>query len=382
MDLGFSFFYIESNIVCLVFFLLLLIRSIRGVDRQEKQRVFEVIEICHIFYFIDDIIWAMLLSGIMEPSRSLIIIINIMSHLIICLLSCFWFIYIELILNTKYVVIRSKRNLVIVPAILSTLLLTLIYLAKSDLFMNEDYSATAFYDIFFLFVPLTYILSASVRATAGACLKSRYAIRYQLIVYAAYPFAVAILGVFQMIWLTLPIFCFGCTITMFYVYLISLDDLVSQDPLTGLNNRAQLRRYIATQADDNKTHYILMTDLDNFKYINDKYGHVEGDKAIQRTASALSIACADCEQKTFIARYGGDEFIIIIKTDNEEDAKLLKDKIKKAMRRVNIKNNITYPMTASIGYAKYSGNSEDFQNALSSADEALYDEKQRRKAVR
>ena len=380
MELGISFFYIESNAVCLVFFLLLLIRSIRGVDRQEKQRVFEAIVICHIFYFVDDIIWAMLLSGIIEPSQPMVIITCIMSHLIVSLLSCFWFIYVELMLHTKFVTSRKKRGYTLIPVIASTFIMTMLFFFESKHLINDDYSNTTLYDILFLIVPVTYIISASFRALVGACHKSKYAIRYQLIVFAAYPIAVAVLGIFQMIWLTIPIFCFGCTITMFYVHLMSLDNLVSQDPLTKLNNRAQLRRYIATEADDNKSYFIMMIDLNSFKQINDKYGHVEGDFAIRRTASALSLACHDCPLKSFVARYGGDEFIIVVKTDNEEDIIELKARINKCMRRANIKAETEYPLTASIGYARYDGNTANFQNALADADAELYKEKQRIKA--
>ena len=52
-----------------------------------------------------------------------------------------------------------------------------------------------------------------------------------------------------------------------------------------------------------------MIDLNKFKQINDQYGHVEGDMALRRTADALKMACGDNTLKTFIARYGGDEFM-------------------------------------------------------------------------
>ena len=121
-----------------------------------------------------------------------------------------------------------------------------------------------------------------------------------------------------------------------------------------------------------------MIDLNKFKQINDQYGHVEGDNALKRTADALKSACADRTMKTFIARYGGDEFIIIAKTDNEELIKELCENIKSTMIRLNDEAGAEYELTACIGYSSYSGELSAFQSALNKADEQLYKEKAKR----
>jgi diguanylate cyclase (GGDEF)-like protein len=94
-----------------------------------------------------------------------------------------------------------------------------------------------------------------------------------------------------------------------------------------------------------------MIDLNKFKQINDRYGHVEGDYALKRTADALKAACTDNTLKTFIARYGGDEFIIITKTENEDLVKELCSDIKAALIRLNNEAGAEYELTASIGYS-------------------------------
>ncbi len=370
-----SLFYIESNMVCLVFFLLLLIRSLKGVDRQEKRRVFDVVIVCHVFYFISDILWAIFISGIVEGSPFIIILLNILNHIILGALACFWFIYIEIEQGAQYINQSSKRYWVIVPVFISTFIMIGIYLFKHELFMNPDRSATGFYNFVFLAVPVSYVLLASFRSTYRAFLKGNYANRYLYLIYAAYPLMVAMLGACQMIWLKIPIFCFGCTITMFYIYLISMDTLVSMDPLTGLNNRAQLKRYVSSEASDRQDYYILMLDLNNFKYINDKFGHVEGDAAIKMAAQAIKRACTDDTLRPFAARYGGDEFIVIVKTGDEEKALEFKSKILWFLSTLNQKANSPYEVTTAIGYAKYNGDVSTFEKALSEADHKLYDEK-------
>ena len=154
-----------------------------------------------------------------------------------------------------------------------------------------------------------------------------------------------------------------------------MDTLVSMDPLTGLNNRAQLKRYISTEASDRQDYYILMLDLNNFKYINDKFGHVEGDEAIKMAAQAIKRACTDDTLRPFAARYGGDEFIVIVKTGDKEKALEFKSKILWFLNTLNQKANSPYEVTTSIGCAKYNGDVSSFEKALSEADHNLYDEK-------
>ncbi|MCR4702239.1 MAG: GGDEF domain-containing protein [Saccharofermentans sp.] len=132
---------------------------------------------------------------------------------------------------------------------------------------------------------------------------------------------------------------------------------------------------VGRQGSDKTVRFILMIDLNKFKYINDQFGHVEGDKALKRTAEALKTACSDHSMKTFIARYGGDEFIVVAKTDNEEKVRELCRNIKDTLVRMNRDDNAGYELTASIGYSSYNGDITDFQQALAKADEALYREK-------
>ena len=125
-----------------------------------------------------------------------------------------------------------------------------------------------------------------------------------------------------------------------------------------------------------------MIDLNKFKQINDQFGHVEGDRALIRTADALKLACADNTKKTFIARYGGDEFIVIVKTDDESLVRELCGRIKDTLLKLNDEARAEYELSASIGYASYRGDVRKFQEALGLADEALYKEKALRSAGR
>ena len=249
--------------------------------------------------------------------------------------------------------------------------------------LNEKYETTDLYSIVFISLPVIYIISATVRSLSRAFKKENYALRTQYLVCGVYPIIITIFGIIQTLWFSAPIFCFSCTIIMLYVYIVTLNSQVSLDDLTHLNNRTQLKKYVISESakqSERSTHYILMIDLNWFKQINDQHGHVEGDIALRRTADALRTACSDKTLKTFIARYGGDEFIIIAKTDEEDKVKELCTKIKETIVRLNTEAGAEYDLTASIGYSCYNGDLMGFHSALTRADEALYKEKANRKA--
>ncbi len=383
MNLDYTFFYTEANCVCIIIFIMLLIKDLGGVGRQAKQITFINIVISHILYFVSDICWVLILARIIPYTLLSVSIVNITNAIFLSAITCFWFIYVELSQGEKYIASNKARYIALIPAMFEAVLIIFLFAVMPEVVIQEDGMPTTGYYIAFLAIPLIYVVASTARSFLRAFRKENFAVRKQYLVCAIYPIIISISGVLQTMWLAAPFFCFGSTIMMVYVYIISLNDQVSIDELTRLNNRTQLKKYIAGESSkqntDRATRFVLMIDLNKFKQINDQFGHVEGDMALRRAADALKLACGDNALKTFIARYGGDEFIIITKTDNEELVKELCSTIKDTVIRLNDEAGAKYELTASIGYASYNGDLTAFQTALNEADEALYKDKAARR---
>ena len=383
MDLDYTFFYTEANAVCIIIFVMLLIKDLGGVGRQAKQITFINIVIAHIFYFISDICWVLILARIIPYTTFSVSLVNISNAIFLSIITSFWFIYVELSQGEKHITSTKARFIALAPAMFETVLIIFLFAVFPETMIQDDGMPTTGYYVAFLAIPLIYVVASTARSFLRAFQKENFAVRKQYLACAIYPIIISITGVLQTIWLAAPFFCFGSTIMMLYVYIISLNDQVSIDELTRLNNRTQLKKYVvgesSKQNNDKSTRFVLMIDLNKFKQINDQYGHVEGDMALKRTADALKAACGDNVLKTFIARYGGDEFIIITKTDNEELVKELCNTIKNTVIRLNDEAGAKYELTASIGYASYTGDITAFQTALAEADEALYKDKAARR---
>ncbi|MCR5615078.1 MAG: GGDEF domain-containing protein [Saccharofermentans sp.] len=379
MELDYTFFYVEANVVCIILFAIMLFREIGTVGRQTKQIFFINNVICYMLYFTSDIFWVMMLHNVLPRTQFWSSIVNFANAVFLTAIAVFWFIYIEISQNAKYIKNVKKRIIISIPVALNIITMAVLFLFFPSAVLKEDFTLTDTYYYLFIAIPTLYIIASSIRSFSRAFKRENYAVRRQYLVCAAYPLVLVFFGVVQTLFFNGVLFCFGVTINMIYIYIISLDDQVSMDELTHLNNRTQLKKYLATEhgrpGGDRDEHYVLMIDLNKFKQINDQFGHVEGDMALRRTADALKMACSFLSVRSFIARYGGDEFIMIIKTDDEEAIKALCANIKNTLVRLNKEANPGYDLTASIGYASYSGDLKSFQGALAKADEALYEDK-------
>lgn len=122
-----------------------------------------------------------------------------------------------------------------------------------------------------------------------------------------------------------------------------------------------------------------MLDIDRFKDINDMYGHQAGDNALIKLANVLRSVCND-SLRHFVARYGGDEFIIVASVDSENDIKNIIDSIRSKLSELCETENISYKLDVSIGCALWDPDHMDsIQHLISAADDALYENKNKRK---
>jgi diguanylate cyclase (GGDEF)-like protein len=145
------------------------------------------------------------------------------------------------------------------------------------------------------------------------------------------------------------------------------------DPLTELGNRRALNKTINHERElakrFNQPFSVIAIDIDNFKSINDTYGHDVGDMMLQHVSKELALATREYDE---LFRLGGDEFIVVLNQADAETALNVAYRIVKSIRRkqFDIKND-TLTTTVSIGVAISSAD-DDNQSILDRADQALY----------
>ncbi len=146
-----------------------------------------------------------------------------------------------------------------------------------------------------------------------------------------------------------------------------------RDPLTGVNNRAALDNALEQEINLAQRHEtplsIIILDVDMFKRVNDTYGHIAGDAVLKRIAESMT-ECA--RGSDVIYRYGGEEFVILLRNTDEPGATLLAERIRKAIESILLKyDNFDIRFTASAGLATLS-KTDNFESLLERCDKALY----------
>jgi diguanylate cyclase (GGDEF)-like protein len=156
----------------------------------------------------------------------------------------------------------------------------------------------------------------------------------------------------------------------------SLEQLVVSDPLTGLNNRRFLMDRLEQEMQRADRHRVplafAMLDLDQFKPINDQFGHVVGDKVLVAVGNAISRCVRACD---VASRYGGDEFAIILPQTPAEGALRVCERMLRAVGDLELRDptGTLVRVTASLGLASYPAEDlETPEDLVRSADAALY----------
>ncbi len=142
------------------------------------------------------------------------------------------------------------------------------------------------------------------------------------------------------------------------------------DQLTGLYNRNFFNEEINRLDTSRKLPIsIIITDFNDLKYINDSYGHKIGDKFLKTYAQILK---RNSRQEDIIARWGGDEFVILLPNTDENLTEKLLERLKSAVENVEIKGE---KMSIAFGYAIKSSPNQDIENVFRQADQNMYQNK-------
>ena len=252
------------------------------------------------------------------------------------------------------------------------------------------YTLVPFAFFSFYFARSKHIVTYSVIASVISAIAYNYCYYYASPKKALYPDIISestanFLHTFNasMLFLIFTIFCVVFT-TILYNFIgeiknenVTLNDEASHDPLTGLNNRRlldiEMDKKLHLFATNNIHFSILMCDIDDFKKVNDTYGHDEGDKVLIDVSNIIK----DCTRPgDFLCRWGGEEFLIILMNASIKEASQVAYRIKGAVELHKFQlENTDINCTITIGVAS-SEHGLDKESMYELADARLYKGKQ------
>ena len=381
MIVGIKFIYIEFDIFCILLLCVILYRMHKDLDQGTENICLRNVVISVLCGTVLECLW----KGFNGISMRFPLQVNKTIHscviIMVCIVAFLWLLYVEERLHDRWANKSARiKCLLLLP--LSTSILMAVLSITTDKVLSLEQSNFIQYGKYYALVvvfPVTYLLYASAKILRHY--KSTKDRRERdsdiaMLVSLFFPIAGVILSGFRS---DVPAVWPCCAFPLFVIYVNEQGHQISTDKLTGLNNWFKFDSYLDEVLGQHKNCgniYLFMCDIDSFKQINDTYGHYEGDQALKETANILKKVCKTHD--VFLARYGGDEFAIIARFENKNEAGELKSEIVKAFMARNENSDKMYDISLSIGISQY----EDSKLAFfDRADRAMYDEKGKKKAI-
>jgi diguanylate cyclase (GGDEF)-like protein len=298
-----------------------------------------------IILVLDSLMW--LLDGKAGPVVGYTYIVATTLYYILNPMICMiWLLY---VIFQIYKDIGRLRRMLIPVAIpvLFNMLLSVISVFTGSLFYFEGGNIYHRGPLFFIMalIAFFYLLCAWILTM----LKRHLLPKHDLLPLAVFSLLPLLGGLFQSLFYGLNLIWPCATIAVLIIFVSFQNVQLYTDHLTGLNNRRQLDRFLQNRVQNDESGLLagLMIDIDDFKKINDMHGHSSGDQALAETAEILRNTF---RKNDFIARYGGDEFVVIVTVSEKADLQRAICRLEENVAAFNALRTAPYTISLSVGY--------------------------------
>lgn len=375
--------YLELNTCCLIIMALILRKQTQGLDKRLTSQTFTELVISAMVYVFLDMVCGLQQNHVIHLSVLASTILNTAFFISSYSLTHLSFAFTECELGRDWVSEPKKRMFSLIPAGLLTIM-TLCTLKWHFFFYIDAEGIYQRGPLYLVVLPFVYIymIMIAFRMITMFPKKKYYAFRGKLEMVAGIVIFPLIAGVLQVFLPGISVICFGLTLGVIQAFTAFLTNRITMDELTQVNNRTKLMQYLETymeshvQGQETDLRF-LMIDLDDFKHINDTYGHLEGDNALVRTASVLKKTMAG--RTGILARFGGDEFCIAGEMSEQTAEDLITD-LYTNLEAANIVANCPYDIGMSIGCGQLTKEVQTIPDLVQKADEDLYRRKKEKKS--
>ena len=304
-----------------------------------------------------------------------------LNQVFICLCAFFWLLYIEYKIDSRRVERRGFIAVLSIPLIfVSALIISTIathlvfyYDAEGNYQRGPLYLSMIIFGLVYMSVASIH-LGLKMRRIRTRTERSYYML---LVLFLFFPVTAGLIDFFVP---RIPTMEAGLLLGIIMLFTSMQRGKINQDSLTGLNNRRRTDTYLLDTIENcslEKPFYYFMGDVDLFKNINDTYGHSTGDEALRIIGCSLAEVAASTDG--FAARWGGDEYVMIVEKNRVKSPEAFLSEIHDAIRRECKKRGTPFDIRMSFGYAELTSSQMDPESVLKQADAMLYKEKQNRR---
>ncbi len=373
--------YLTINGVGIIILVLMLVNFGMSIYKKPEtdDRIFRYMIYTNIVLLISDtLMWALVgyPNKFMRIGNEIATSIYFIAQPVMCFL---WLVYCEYKIVGKFYPLRKKIPFYLIPVFILTALTIASYFYPIVFTINAQnvYTRAPYYFVFVIiifsyFVYSTYITFKAYKNTTIK--KAKRDLKF-LFIYPIFPVIGALL---QAVFFGLATTWIASVISLLILYFNLQNVIMTTDPLSGVSNRYHFESYMNLKLNGNQENdylFLAMIDIDNLKVINDECGHNVGDQAIKSASSILNFAA---NPEDFVARIGGDEFVVIGERKTLKEVKNMRKMILDHVQKVNNRENFDFHVSLSIGIAtKKLNQNKELDDLLLEADLAMYEDKKR-----
>lgn len=380
-------YYVEINLICIILLLLIKYSFHRKSEAFSAEMiVFNKLIWSAIFLCLSDMVAGIFRGLFFYGARIIIEVSNLAFYELLSVIGYLWMIYVNI--RLKIIAYFDTKRIIIwgIPLILFTLVAItnpwthILFIIDA----NNLYSRNSGV-VFHWIITWLYLLIPTVQTFYLAWHEKNKYKRQAMVPLLFFVIPPFFGSVAQMLFYGVTSSQVGITIAIVFIFLFIQRSQIMTDPLTGLNNRHGLNRYLQNMFCNNLKNEIVLfvLDMNNFKQINDRFGHIAGDNALKSAADALIESCKNLTCSVFLCRFGGDEFVIILRNCGKSEEDKLKTRIQAEFEKSNRFNNSSYVLEISMGTARGACSEiKEFENLLQSADKSMYKNKRQKTPIK
>ena len=374
--------YLEINTFCILIILLLFSCHMGNGDTRPNARFFRGLLISLIVYALLDMLCGLQENRIISPAPWVVEIMNVLFFYSAATISFLGFLYAECEFGDTWFHDRRRWFLFSLPLLIQLVTIPLSLYGKFYFYIDAQgrYTKGPLYPLL-LVLCYGYLVVIGVRSLYALFQKSNYAHRSGYLSIASLVVFPLITGVIQALYTGISIACMGATLACVQVFVNLQQAQITIDPLTQINNRSKMLHYLdkcinRQKSGGDRKLATYMIDINDFKRINDQYGHLEGDTALILLAEILKQVAS--RFKGLISRFGGDEFFVVLEARDDEEVDRFRQEVLDALDAFNASSGKPYELTISMGLAYYDP-ALTSPDLIGAADQALYRNKRRNK---
>lgn len=367
--------YVITEVFCMIFSIGIIIKANKNVGTDLQMRHFKGMTLFFIVYLISDSIWALGQGGLIPFSDMLNKITNAAAIAAVSLLTLGWCIFVLYRIDQNRAKSINRLKMLHYSVTVVDIILTFSSVFTEFFFYIDDDGIYQTGNGYFIHLALIFIqlFGNGIYSFAQSLTNKQVRIKKEYRLPLFFIIIPAGSSVLEDILPLSPIVSLGIFLPILLAFLEIQNSEIYSDALTGLNNRRRMEIFLQDMihnSSESEPFRIHIVDVNDFKQVNDKFGHIAGDRALQLVADALHNVSDRLHG--FCARYGGDEFVLITRENAEireavqKEVDVLRESCSDLIPKITVCTGSTLCTSEAVTAAQL----------IAQADEQLYAEKE------